>query len=145
MQRCQVQATLIITTLSSSSHFTYFFAVVAFLSVGSGKKLKENLMGEGNLKTRRLNSFKSLYNIKLRATDSSKKSSCEASKRLDRKVIICLPIKTDFVPTKDFASRSFFKSLLLSSSPSSSSLGWSDNMCAREAVSNDEHCLYPVL
>jgi hypothetical protein len=101
VQRCQVQATLIITTkLSSSSHFTYFFAVVAFLSVGSGQKLKENLMGEGNLKTKRLNSFKSLHNIKLRVTDSSKKSSCEASRRLDRKVLIRLPIKTHFVPTK---------------------------------------------
>jgi hypothetical protein len=99
---------IITTTLSSSSHFTYFFAVVAFLSVGSGKKLKENLMGEGNLKTKRLNSFKSFHNIKLRVTDSSKKSSCEASRRLDRKVLIRLPIKTHFVPTKDFVSRSSF-------------------------------------
>lgn len=93
MLRRQVQATLIITTkLSYSSHFTYFVAVVAFLSVGSEKKLKENLMGEGNLKTVRLSSFKSPHNIKLRTTDSRKKSSCEANRRLDREVLIRLPI-----------------------------------------------------
>lgn len=108
MQSFQFQATLIITTtLSCSCHFTYFFAGVAFLSVGSEKKLKENVMGEGNLKTTRQNSFKSLHNIKLRTTVSRKKSSCEANRRLDRKVLIRLPIKADFLPTTDFASRSF--------------------------------------
>ena len=108
MQLCQAKATFIITiTLSYSSYCTYFFAVVAFLSVRSEKKLKENLMGESNLKTTRLNSFKSLHNIKLRTTDSRKKSSCEANRHLDRKVLIRLPIKAGFVPTKDIASRSF--------------------------------------
>jgi len=108
MQRCQVQSTLIITTtLFYSSHFTYFVAVDAFLSLGSEKKLKENVMGEGNLKTTSLNSFKSLRNIKIRTAYSRKKSSCEANRRLDRKVLIRLPMKADFVPTKDFAWRSF--------------------------------------
>jgi len=64
-------------------------------------------MGEGNLKTRRLNSFKCLHNIKLRTTDSKKKSCYETNRHLEGKVVIWLPIRPDFVAIKDFASRSF--------------------------------------
>jgi hypothetical protein len=100
----EVHTSLIVTAkLSCSFHVTYFVAVVALLSVGSEKKLKENLMGEGNLQTTSLNSFQCLHNIKFSSTDSRKTSSCEANRRLDRKVVINLPIKADFVSIKDFA------------------------------------------
>jgi hypothetical protein len=109
MQCCQVQSTLIITTTLFCSSHLYLLRCCRciFFSVGSEKKLKENVMGEGNLKTTRLNSFKSLHNIKIRTVYSRKKSCCEANRRLDRKVLIRLPMKADFVSTKDFAWRSF--------------------------------------
>lgn len=144
MQRCQVQATLIITTtLSYSSHFTYFFAVLAFISVGSEKKPKENLMGEGNLKTTRMNYFKSPHNIKLRTTYSRKKGFYEGNRRLDRKVLIRLPIRQTSCSLRTLPRVVFIISVIIIIITLIT--GWSDDICAREAVSNDKHCIYRVL
>jgi hypothetical protein len=105
VQRCQVEATLIITTtLSYSSYFTYFLLSLHFLLLGAKRNWKKISCEKVISKLRY---YKSLHNIKIRTTESRKKSSCKANRRLDRKVFIRLPIKAGFVPTKDFASRNF--------------------------------------